>query len=84
MNRLIWRCRLGSRELELILFRFLEHGYHSVSGSERRTFEKLLEHNHCDLNDWLVFGIQTYRDEYSDLIGKIRNCQLSENRSGLV
>ncbi len=80
MNRLIWRCRQGSRELELILFRFLEYGYPSASITEKQAFEQLLEHNQSDLNDWLVFGIRTYDEAYSDLIGKIRNCQLTETR----
>lgn len=80
MNRLIWRCRQGSRELELILFQFLEYGYPSITIAEQQAFKQLLEHNQSDLNDWLVFGIRTYDDAYSDLIGKIRNCQLTETR----
>jgi len=80
MNRLIWRCRQGSRELELILFQFLEHGYPSISIEEQREFKQLLEHNNSDLNDWLVFGIRTYDDAYSTLIKNIRNCQLTETQ----
>ena len=80
MNRLIWRCRQGSRELELILFQFLEHGYPSITIQEQRAFNQLLEHNNSDLNDWLVYGNSTYDDAYSTLIKKIRNCQLTETQ----
>ena len=80
MNRLIWRCRQGTRELELILFQFLEHGYPSITIEEQRAFNHLLEHNNSDLNDWLVLGIRTYDNAFSTLIEKIRNCQLTETQ----
>ena len=42
-GRLIWRCRRGVKELDVLLTRFLAQGYNELSESERAQFESLLE-----------------------------------------
>lgn len=41
--RLLWRCRRGMQELDLLLGRFAREGYAHVSARQRRAFERLLE-----------------------------------------
>lgn len=39
----LWRCRRGMKELDLLLERFARERYRSASPEHRRAFERLLE-----------------------------------------
>jgi len=41
-GRLLWRCRRGMKELDVILERFARQGLTRASAAERRAFERLL------------------------------------------
>jgi len=41
-GRLLWRCRRGMKELDVILERFARQGLPRASAAERRAFERLL------------------------------------------
>jgi antitoxin CptB len=41
-GRLLWRCRRGMKELDVILERFARQGLTQASAAERRAFERLL------------------------------------------
>lgn len=40
---LLWRCRRGMKELDLLLERFAREQYPCAPGSRRRAFERLLD-----------------------------------------
>jgi succinate dehydrogenase flavin-adding protein (antitoxin of CptAB toxin-antitoxin module) len=40
---ILWRCRRGMRELDVLLERFAREHYRSASPAHRRAFERLLE-----------------------------------------
>jgi antitoxin CptB len=41
-GRLLWRCRRGMKELDLILERFARQGWPEASAAERAAFERFL------------------------------------------
>ena len=53
-NRLLWRCRRGTRELELLLYRFIDEHYDSLSQEEINLLKEFVEQDHDDLNNWLL------------------------------
>jgi antitoxin CptB len=53
-NRLIWACRRGMLELDLILQRFLEEAYPGLNEPDRVRFQALLEAEDQDLFGWLL------------------------------
>ena len=53
-NRLLWRCRTGTRELELLLYRYIDEYYDSLSQEEIQLFIEFVEQDHNDLNSWLL------------------------------
>ena len=53
-NRLLWRCRRGTRELELLLYRYIDEYYDSLSQEEIQLFKEFVEQDHNDLNSWLL------------------------------
>jgi len=42
-GRLVWRCRRGMKELDLVLLRYLRTGWPQAGATDRAAFERLLE-----------------------------------------
>jgi antitoxin CptB len=53
-RRLIWRCRRGMRELDVLLSGYLEREYDNSPGPERVAFESLLELPDPVIADYLL------------------------------
>lgn len=43
LHKLAWRCRRGTRELDLLLQRFIDEHYQTVPAELQRSFETMLE-----------------------------------------
>ena len=52
-SRVVWKCRRGMREMDILLQRFLERGYDAMDDAERRAFERLLDLPDQDILAWL-------------------------------
>lgn len=67
-----WRCRRGTKELDVILTRFLDSSYDSLSDEELHEFNELL--NTQDTHLWYWLSGQTMPDQISlqKLVLKIR------------
>ena len=76
-NRLQWRCRRGIRELDLLLRRFLEHGYDRLSHEDKRMFECLLDQNDSDLLAWLMGNSDPLEENTRRLVAEIRATALN-------
>ena len=75
-SKLYWRCRRGMLELDLLLQRFLGHGYGSMDEQGRRVFEeKVLEFSDQDLHDYLFGTKQPDDKEVARVIESIRSAQ---------
>ncbi len=42
-DRLLWRCRRGMKELDLLLERFVREHYPDAPANQKRAFERLLD-----------------------------------------
>ena len=70
-SRLIWRCRRGIREMDILLLDYLENHYDDASTDEQNIFEELLEETDLDILSWVME--RTSPDEkYIKLITFIR------------
>ncbi|MFO1436485.1 MAG: succinate dehydrogenase assembly factor 2 [Gammaproteobacteria bacterium] len=49
-----WRCRRGMKELDVILERFLHHGYEYLTTADKAAFSQLLGALDPDLFHWLT------------------------------
>ena len=70
--RLRWHCRRGTRELDLLLERFLETEYGALSFEEQVTFETLLSEPNEHLREWLLEGVDPPHGPYGRLVAGIR------------
>ncbi len=69
--RLRWRCRRGTRELEYLLQRFLDH-YMSLAEPDLHAFERLLDCEDDRLTDWLIRGDDPADDRLCAIIHHMR------------
>lgn len=72
ISRLRWRCRRGSRELEYLLQRFLEHSHLDLDERDLHDFDRLLECDDDRLIDWLIRGDDPIHGELRAIVRRIR------------
>lgn len=70
-SRLIWRCRRGIREMDILLLDYLETHYDNASTEDQDTFEELLEETDLDILSWIMEKT-TPDEKYTNLISFIR------------
>lgn len=70
-RRLEWRCRRGSKELDLILSAFMNRHLHLLSEAERQLFERLLETADPQLASWLCHGAKPADRGMSAIVERI-------------
>lgn len=74
--KLIWQCRRGMLELDLIFQRFIEQHMDTLTDSQIQSFERLLMAQDPDLYAW-VMGYETPVDkELREIVAFI---QLNDN-----
>ena len=72
LNRLRWRCRRGVLELDLALAHFLETKFPQLDGSQRETFERVLEAADEDLWRWINGDEQGLDPAWRDIVAALR------------
>lgn len=71
-NQLVWRCRRGVRELDVLLTRFLATEHAQLSNDEHLAFERLLVVQDPVIMDWL-FGKYLPEDPgVGDIVNKLK------------
>ena len=72
LGRLLWRCRRGMKELDLLLERFGRRSLPAASPRERRAFEGLLELPDPVLAGYLLGGVTPEDPQTAHLVMRIR------------
>ena len=72
LSRLRWRCRRGIKEMDLILQRFLEQSYSSLSPQQQILFAQILDETDLDILDWILGRSEPENTEYNVLIEQFR------------
>lgn len=71
-DRLRWRCRRGTRELDLMLGRYLERGWPRAGAAERAAFERLLDVPDPELHALLTGMATAAEPELAQLLARMR------------
>ena len=72
LARLRWRCRRGTKELDVLYGWWLEHRYADADAETRAAFEALLEAQDPDLWDWTIGRGRAPRADWQAIIDDIR------------
>lgn len=76
-QRLLWRCRRGTFELDTLLHNFVAHQYANFSKTELDSLDDLLERPHADLVRWFVMGEQSNDASIAAILRKFHDYQSS-------
>lgn len=80
-SSLLWRCRRGIREMDLLLQRFVEIHFDALTAEEINTFEQLLEYPDLDIMDWIMERKTPPNDSIKLLVQQIRNTDNPKSNS---
>ena len=72
LARLRWQCRRGTKELDLLLQRYLDSGYLVADDEEKALFVELLELEDDELVGVLMGELDVETGEMKVLVEKIR------------
>lgn len=72
LAKLRWQCRRGTKELDLLLQRYLDLGYLQADDEEKVLFVELLELEDDELVGVLMGALEVETGEMKVLVGKIR------------
>ena len=70
LKKLLWQCRRGTKELDMLTRKFLDTHYYSADPELRRAFESMLEMQDTELYALLI-GSQTSYDHNINKVVKI-------------
>jgi antitoxin CptB len=73
LQRLRWRCRRGTRELDRLLGDWLERRYTGASPALQAAFSELLDEQDPQLWDWLMGREAPQRAEFRRIVDAIRS-----------
>ncbi len=78
-SSLLWRCRRGIREMDILLQRFIETQYDDLSSEEQKIFEQLLEETDMDIMAWIMEKAIPPSEEFAQIIQLIREVYSSNH-----
>jgi antitoxin CptB len=73
LQRLRWRCRRGTRELDQLFSGWLDQSYAQAEPALQLAFDALLEQQDPDLWDWVMGHGRPERADWQQIIGEIRS-----------
>ncbi|WP_267256656.1 FAD assembly factor SdhE [Coxiella endosymbiont of Ornithodoros maritimus] len=71
-KKIRWKCRRGMLELDILLERFYEEKFRSLTKNEKEIFNQLLDQPDPLLHDWLLGHVTPEISEFKKIIQKIQ------------
>lgn len=84
LSRVLWACRRGMLELDVILQNFCEQAYEKLTIEQQQLFESLLQEEDQDLQRWLVGAEVCDKPIFQDLLLVIRHMYTMNQQTMLV
>ncbi|MGH8191515.1 MAG: succinate dehydrogenase assembly factor 2 [Rhodanobacteraceae bacterium] len=72
LKRLRWRCRRGTRELDVLLGGWLDRHAGAGDAAMLQAFDELLDQQDPELWDWLMGHAQPARADWRAIVADIR------------
>jgi len=76
-SRLLWRCRRGTKEMDVLLQKYLEQEYDELSAEQQALFEQFLEEQDPDIYAWITGANSPGNNSYLPLIQQLQNIHVS-------
>ncbi len=72
LKKIRWRCRRGTKELDVILERFVSTNFETLGYQDKQQLDRLLDVQDPTLTEWLCQNTPP-PDEFNDIVSKIKN-----------
>ena len=72
-RRLVWQCRRGIKEVEVLLVPYFERHYANLSASDQALFEKLLEQHDVEMFEWFTHRSQPEAPDLARIVRMVMN-----------
>ena len=70
--RLLWRCRRGIKEMDIILQEFINVSYDQLNDEDKNAFSKLLDEQDLDILNWIIGKNKPANDRLANIINIIK------------
>lgn len=70
-SKLLWRCRRGIKELDVLFTRFVEDLYDGLSDKEKKAFDELLTMEDPVILGFMLYGDKPEDSDVADIVEKI-------------
>ena len=70
--RLLWRCRRGIKEMDIILQEFINASYDQLNDEDKNAFSKLLDEQDLDILNWIMGKDKPVNDQLANIINIIK------------
>ena len=71
-SRLLWHCRRGIREMDILFREFIDQHYDQLSEDNKQSFSNLLDEADLDILNWIMGKDSPESDELKNIIAIIR------------
>ena len=71
-SKLLWHCRRGIREMDILFREFIEQHYDDLSDDDKQSFSTLLDEADLDILNWIMGKDTPNTDELKNIIAIIR------------
>ena len=72
-SRILWRCRRGIKEMDIVLQDFIKNSYDELNNENKSAFSKLLEEQDLDILNWVLGKDKPDDKTLIEIIKKIRS-----------
>jgi len=78
-SSLIWRCRRGIREMDILLQRFVDKRYGDMTNKEKEIFDQLLNQPDLEIMSWIMEKSSPPTDDLALLVQSLREVSSTLN-----
>ena len=71
-KRLIWLCRRGIREMDLLFKQYIDEHYDVLDATQLQTLEALLNEADLDIIDWIMQRREPSNPDYLPLLEQMK------------
>ncbi|OGT31630.1 MAG: hypothetical protein A2W28_09330 [Gammaproteobacteria bacterium RBG_16_51_14] len=74
-SRLLWRCRRGILEMDILFQRFIDQYYDQLSTADKCTLDQLLDQADPDILAWITGKSEPPSGEFDRIIPLLRDAK---------
>ena len=67
-SRILWRCRRGIREMDILFQGFVDEYYEKLSEKEKQLFEEFQDEADLDILNWVMGKSEPDNEIYRDFV----------------